>query len=193
MHLSREIIVDAALSLLSEYGLADTTMRRVAGQLEVAPGALYWHVSNKQELIAALAHRILEPLAGTDAAALALNLRDCVLAYRDGAEVVLAGLSQPGDDAWAGLIERFSATLNNYCADPAVPAAGAQALVHLVLGSAAMEQSRRQLDQAAGGARPEPGAAPADKAATTADAAAVRHGVDIILRGLGHHPPQAQS
>ena len=50
MQLSRERITQAALELLSGYGLADVSMRRVASSLGVAPGALYWHIANKQEL-----------------------------------------------------------------------------------------------------------------------------------------------
>ena len=38
MHINRESIIDAALSLLDAYGLGDVTMRRVASSLGVAPG-----------------------------------------------------------------------------------------------------------------------------------------------------------
>src|SRR5690625_3315208 len=62
VQLNRETIIDTALSILNSFGLADMTMRRVAKQLDVAPGALYWHFKNKQELIGATARRILEPL-----------------------------------------------------------------------------------------------------------------------------------
>ncbi|MDU7790355.1 MAG: helix-turn-helix domain-containing protein, partial [Corynebacterium sp.] len=41
MHINRESIIDAAISLLDTYGLGDVTMRRVASSLGVAPGALY--------------------------------------------------------------------------------------------------------------------------------------------------------
>ncbi|MFG6303991.1 TetR family transcriptional regulator, partial [Corynebacterium hesseae] len=64
MHLSRDAIVSTALELLTRYGLADVTMRRVATNLDVAPGALYWHVANKQSLIAAMTAEILSPVAG---------------------------------------------------------------------------------------------------------------------------------
>ena len=62
MALNRTLILDTALDLLGKYGLADVTMRRVASALDVAPGALYWHLSNKQELIAAMARSILTPV-----------------------------------------------------------------------------------------------------------------------------------
>lgn len=59
MALSREIILDTAYDLLTQYGLADLSMRRLATELGVAPGALYYHVKNKQELLASLASRMV--------------------------------------------------------------------------------------------------------------------------------------
>ena len=49
--LSRERIVDAAFSVLRDYGLADLSMRRLAKELGVQAGALYWHVPSKQDLL----------------------------------------------------------------------------------------------------------------------------------------------
>ncbi|WP_193554677.1 TetR/AcrR family transcriptional regulator [Rothia halotolerans] len=60
MALTRERILETALEILSAYGLGDLSMRRLAAELDVAPGALYYHVRNKQELLAQLAHRLLE-------------------------------------------------------------------------------------------------------------------------------------
>ena len=70
MALSREAIVDAGLAILDEYGLGDLSMRRVADALGVQAGALYYHVPNKQSLLAAIADEILratlvEPTAGS--------------------------------------------------------------------------------------------------------------------------------
>ena len=62
MQLSRERITKAALEILAGYGLADVSMRRVASSLSVAPAALYWHIANKQELIAAMGLAIVQPL-----------------------------------------------------------------------------------------------------------------------------------
>ena len=62
MQLRRADVVDGAMAILDEYGLADLTMRRLASSLGVQPGALYWHFPNKQTLLGALADRILAPL-----------------------------------------------------------------------------------------------------------------------------------
>ena len=61
MQLHQRDVVDAATSLLDDYGIADLTMRRLARELNVTPGALYWHFANKQQLLGAVADRILAP------------------------------------------------------------------------------------------------------------------------------------
>ena len=55
MALTREAIVLTAAELVDQYGLGDLSMRRLATELGVAPGALYWHLTNKQELLGHLA------------------------------------------------------------------------------------------------------------------------------------------
>lgn len=151
MHINRESIIDAALSLLDTYGLGDVTMRRVASSLGVAPGALYWHIANKQALIAALAQDIISPVSGESLEDISLNLRDLLLARRDGAEVVIAGLSLPQAPAWDRLLAAFTAaaTRSTLAADSAHRAAALSA-IHLVLGATLMEQSQRQLAETTG-------------------------------------------
>ena len=68
MQLHKRDVVEAATALLDDYGIADLTMRRLARELNVSPGALYWHFANKQELLGAVADRILEPVGDVPAA-----------------------------------------------------------------------------------------------------------------------------
>src|SRR3954469_9426174 len=69
-------------------------MRGLAQDLGVQPGALYYHVANKQELLAAVAARILDDGPGAagdpprDPRAAAQGLPAALLRVRDGAEVV---------------------------------------------------------------------------------------------------------
>ena len=111
MQLNRETILNASFDILHEYGLGDLSMRRLARNLEVAPGALYWHFPSKQALLGAVADKILAtPDAvpadvtspgldtGIDAwRARALDaaatLLDRLLSTRDGAEIVSAALA----------------------------------------------------------------------------------------------------
>ena len=66
MQLHKPDVVNTATAILDNYGIADLTMRRLARELNVSPGALYWHFADKQELLGAVADRIL---AGLDSAA----------------------------------------------------------------------------------------------------------------------------
>src|SRR5690606_13062460 len=96
MALSPEAIVGAALGILDRFGLADLSMRRVAGALDVKAGALYWHFPNKQTLLAAVADEVLTDLDGDGPATewdrwlldWAARLRALLLAHRDAAELV---------------------------------------------------------------------------------------------------------
>ena len=55
MSLTTHDIVAAGLEILDNYGLEDLSMRRLAQLLDVKASALYWHVANKQTLLAAMA------------------------------------------------------------------------------------------------------------------------------------------
>ncbi len=53
------MIVGAAVALLDERGERGLTFRLLAKQLNTGPGALYWHVTNKDELVALAADQVL--------------------------------------------------------------------------------------------------------------------------------------
>ena len=63
MRLQREHVVDVAIGLLDAAGLDALTMRKLAAELGVQAGALYWHFASKQALLDAMADRFLEGLA----------------------------------------------------------------------------------------------------------------------------------
>lgn len=86
---SREDVVSAALKLLDSWGLEFFSMRRLAGELDVQPSALYHHVASKQELLGFMAARIVGQVeVDADVVASCHRLRAAMLAVRDGAEVV---------------------------------------------------------------------------------------------------------
>ncbi|GII77406.1 putative transcriptional regulator, TetR family protein [Sphaerisporangium rufum] len=58
--LTRETVIDAALALADQEGAGAVTIRRLAGRLGVTPMALYWHFTNKDELVAAMADHLLD-------------------------------------------------------------------------------------------------------------------------------------
>ncbi|MDN3445358.1 TetR family transcriptional regulator [Microbacterium sp. APC 3901] len=137
-------VARAALTLLDEVGLADLSMRRIAGRLEVQPSALYWHFSSKQELLAELADRITAGIPRDDADVLttARGIRDALFTYRDGAELVLSTYalrlgSSSAQTALEAALARHGHT------DAAERAA---ALLHFVLGHATLVQQRMHAD-----------------------------------------------
>lgn len=156
---SLESIVDASLALLDDIGLPDLSMRRVAGALGIQPSALYWHVENKQTLLAAIADRIVEEApAGRGVADVAWSLRSALLAHRDGAEVVVSTAALGlGSGALDRRIREAYAS-----AGSAEPTRDATVLAQFLLGHCYLVQQRMQA--AAIGAFD---AAPADVAAAT--------------------------
>jgi len=59
MPLQRETVVRAALHLLDEVGLDGLTVRRLAAYLDIQNPTLYWHFTNKQELLNCMAEMII--------------------------------------------------------------------------------------------------------------------------------------
>ncbi|MFK4115696.1 TetR family transcriptional regulator [Microbacterium sp. NPDC006705] len=185
---SRDDVVDAALELLDRVGLPDLSMRRLAEHLGVQPSALYWHVENKQQLLAAVSARILRPVSADDEAGtsldvaarkVAVRLHDSLLAYRDGAEVVSSslalGLVEPPVHARlrAVALERGeSASLADTIADT---------VTHFVVGFTFHQQQRRSAD-AWGAASGDVAASPARIAAGDDDGFTAA--LDLIIAGV---------
>ncbi|MEV0360558.1 TetR/AcrR family transcriptional regulator C-terminal domain-containing protein [Nocardia sp. NPDC050697] len=161
MQLRRGDVVDGAIGILDQYGLADLTMRRLASSLNVQPGALYWHFPNKQALLGAVADRILAPMERAVVAEdwagqlveLAHRLRDCLLAYRDGAELVSATYASRLTTSRGR--ERFAAAALRAGMPQRDADLAAFALLYYVLGQTVDEQSRMQMDSAGALAEPD--------------------------------------
>ena len=141
-------VLAAAIRLLDEVGLPDLTMRKLAATLDVQPSALYWHYANKQTLLAEVSNTIVVfAKAPTKAAhwqknakAEALALRDALLAFRDGAEVVSSTLALGlGADKALTRIENSIAITDRKLAH-----AAAESVLFLVLGQVWHEQQRMQ-------------------------------------------------
>ena len=149
MALSREQVVATAVDLLRRYGLGDLSMRRLARELGVAPGALYWHVANKQELLVEVADVLLaeipQPSRATArrprrSSGLAVAVREALVQVPDAADVVgLAYAVEPG----AARPLRDLARLVHDAGAPASERDEVAALVvHHILGSVAGQQDR---------------------------------------------------
>ncbi len=51
--LSRESIIEASIALLDRGGEVGLTFRALSEQLATGPGAIYWHIANKSDLLTA--------------------------------------------------------------------------------------------------------------------------------------------
>jgi TetR/AcrR family tetracycline transcriptional repressor len=184
-------VVDAATRILDSYGIADLTMRRLARELEVSPGALYWHFASKQQLLGAVADRILAatPAAQPSASwrqritSSCEHLRDALLSHTDGAELVSASFAA-GQSA---VMDRIAAELAEAAADagvaPTDTGLAARTVIYYVLGFTADEQSRLQWD-AAGAALPD-----TQSVLTDDPQRRFGFGLGLLIDGIAAHQP----
>ncbi|WP_179474967.1 TetR family transcriptional regulator [Mycolicibacterium vinylchloridicum] len=154
MQLHKRDVVDAATTLLDNYGIADLSMRRLARELAVTPGALYWHFANKQELLGAVADRILAGVDDVSAdwgervAAICGQLRDALLSHTDGAELVSASFAAGQSEAMTQILAWLADAAAEAGVDSGHAAVAARTVLYYVLGFTADEQSRLQWDAA---------------------------------------------
>ena len=95
--LSREAIVDAALQLIDDEGINALSMRSVARHLSSDPKSLYNHVGGIDDLLDAVAERLLGSITApelsgdlrTDLRAIALAFRAGTLSHRAAAPLIL--------------------------------------------------------------------------------------------------------
>lgn len=153
--LTKPDVVRAGVEILDAYGLGDLSMRRLAERIGVKAGALYWHVANKQSLLAAVSDEILAVDGGpTTVPSQDAELSDGVdewarcfratlLAHRDGAELVASTISVGLGKTDPTVKLRQFMECQGVCRERADSVC--RALVHLVLGHTMEEQTRTQL------------------------------------------------
>jgi AcrR family transcriptional regulator len=182
MQLHKRDVVDAATALLDSYGIADLTMRRLARELNVSPGALYWHFANKQQLLGAVADRVLAPACVDPGPGswrwriqtLGERLRDALLSHTDGAELVSASLAAGQSQAASDIVALLAGAATAAGVPPGQADQVGRTVVYYVLGFTADEQSRLQWD-AAGAAEITPEADPGS---------AFAFGLGLLIDGL---------
>ncbi|WP_454855284.1 TetR family transcriptional regulator [Promicromonospora soli] len=196
---SRDDVSEMALRLLDEYGLPDLTMRHIANALEVRASALYWHFPNKQALLAAVSARILRPMedvrveemtVSEAVRGLGARLRECLLAYRDAAELVSSSLA-------LGLVDSpirpqlLAVTRRDEVPDSLATVA-AEAVMHFVVGYTFHEQQRLSAD-AFGLLAEDTSLNPDDVSASAADGGEFEEALTMIAHGLEVLSPSARA
>jgi TetR/AcrR family transcriptional regulator, tetracycline repressor protein len=118
----RAEIVQAGLAVLEKEGFERMSLRAVAREMGMHAPGLYWYIESKQELIDLMAKAILDdgmhalrgPAEGEQwqdwLTELAVQMRRCLVARRDGARVV-AGAYLFGTDALTAVLEMALTTL----------------------------------------------------------------------------------
>jgi TetR/AcrR family tetracycline transcriptional repressor len=95
--LTREAVIDAAAAILAESGYGGVNMRAIADRCGVATMTLYRHVRTKEDVLGALADRVLEELEvpppgggpdwREDIATVLRSMRTLLLEHRELAEI----------------------------------------------------------------------------------------------------------
>ena len=154
--LSRESIVEASIELLDSHGEGGLTFRTLSERLSTGPGAIYWHVANKSDLLTAACDAIIartmdacvtgaKPKAAIRA--LALGLYDAI----DAHPWVGSALTSP-----AGLLPmvRILEPLGQQVRALGVPNkdqwATVSALLHFILGVGGQNAANGQLARTQG-------------------------------------------
>jgi AcrR family transcriptional regulator len=148
--LSRARIVQAAIEILDADGEAGLTFRALAARLATGAGAIYWHVANKDELLAAATDEIVDAVLAditddtpADAIrAVALGLFDAIDAHPwVGAQLA----SSPLASASLAIFERIGVPLQALRVPEASLFAVASTLVSYVLGVAGQNAANARI------------------------------------------------
>lgn len=147
--LSRERIVKAAVELLDEVGEGGLTFRSLTERLATGPGAVYWHVANKGELLDAATEDVvaaalgIEPAESSDSPpqdairAVALGLFDAIDEHPWLATQLQTQLSR---NPWGAVTPRIFESIGRPVRALGVPEGAwftaTSALAHYILGAA---------------------------------------------------------
>ncbi len=206
--LSKDRIVEAATAILDTAGESALTFRALAARLATGSGALYWHVADKSELLAAttdavIARVMTDVVGGAEPReairAIALGVFDAI----DAHPWVGAQLSrEPWRSAMLQIFEGIGGRLQALGVPERARFDAASALVNYILGVAGQNAANARLHAratdrsaflatvAARWAQLDPAAYPFVRQVATQlrehdDRAQFLAGVDLILTGMG--------
>jgi len=149
--LSRARIIAAAIEILDAGGEGALTVRALAAQLATGSGAIYWHVADKNELLAAAADEVIARVitgvaGGTEPKA---SIRAIALGVFDAIDVHPWVGSQLFREPWRpatlDIIESVSRHLDALGGAEATQFNSVTALLHYILGVAGQNAANARL------------------------------------------------
>jgi len=206
--LSRDKIIEAAVALLDGSGESGLTFRALAERLATGPGAIYWHVANKSDLLTAACDAIVAQTLDAPSAqtspkdiirALALGLFDAIDAHP---WIGTALTRAPGQLPTVRILERIGQQVRAMGVPGDAQWATVSALLSYILGVSAQNAANAHigrergvdrsdfLEQVSGmWLRLDPDAYPftrsmAKRLPTHDDRVDFLQGIDLILSGL---------
>jgi TetR/AcrR family tetracycline transcriptional repressor len=202
MALDRDLIVRTALRLLDDVGLETLSLRRLAKELDVHASALYWHFTNKQELLDEMARAIVMKAATEEVdppaddtwqawlAHLARAQRRAVRSHRDGVLLLIGG--RPTADYQLAYLAELMDRLVRAGFSAAEAGEAFLAVSNYALGTVIAEQQRAARAATADDVRRQiqshPGLATITRATEDADATFER-GLQWLLAGMRESSP----
>lgn len=152
--LSRERIIEASIALLDSSGESGLTFRALSERLATGPGAIYWHVANKSDLLTAACDAVIAHTIGAasddatpEAAirAVALGLFDAI----DAHPWVGSALARaPGQSPMLRLLERLGQQIHALGVPLDKQWATVSALLSYIVGVAEQNAANAQFAQA---------------------------------------------
>jgi AcrR family transcriptional regulator len=148
--LSHERIVDAAIELLDDEGENGLTFRALATRLATGPGAIYWHIASKSELLVAASDAVVARAMNAVVARAAprKTIRSIAVAVFDAIDAhpwVGVQLSGPPQTALLMIFERIGRQVQALAVSDSAQFTAASALVSYVIGVSVQNAANRRL------------------------------------------------
>jgi AcrR family transcriptional regulator len=154
--LSRDRIIEVSIKLLDRSGETGLTFRALSERLATGPGAIYWHIANKSELLTAACDAVVAramnvPLVSAtpkaSIRALALGMFDAIDAHP---WVGSALTGSPGQSPMVRIFERIGQQIRALGVPYEEQWATASALLSYILGVGGQNAANGQLARARG-------------------------------------------
>jgi AcrR family transcriptional regulator len=154
--LSRDRIIEASIAILDSGGEDGLTFRILSERLATGPGAIYWHIASKSELVTAACDAIVAPTMNATlvGATPEVTIRDLALAMFDAIDAhpwIGSALTRaPGELPIVRILERIGQQVRALGVPDKEQWATVGALLNYILGVAGQNAANGQLGRTMG-------------------------------------------